>query len=262
MVEAFFRKGWTVFPPEDAVRDWAAAARKNALCALKDPAFARWYECDGTWFVGLEALENDAQGRVAGSAALSGEAVSFISKTCGGWPDLHKGQISGLFPGYPRPRVGETDAGFRYRLNRDAAHVDGVLGVGQPKRRFVQEPHAFILGLPLSLADRDAAPLVVWEGSHVIMQDALRAAFQGADPEALGQVDVTDVYQAARREAFEHCPRVIVHGPPGSAYVLHRFALHGVAPWAAGAKAAPEGRLIAYFRPPMPGGVAAWIEAA
>jgi hypothetical protein len=31
--------------------------------------------------------------------------------------------------------------------------------------------------------------------------------------------------------------------------LVHRHAIHGVAPWAEGAKAAPEGRAIVYFRP-------------
>jgi hypothetical protein len=39
---------------------------------------------------------------------------------------------------------------------------------------------------------------------------------------------------------------------------MHRHLLHGVAPWAAGAKAPPEGRIIAYFRPLMPD-VASWL---
>ncbi len=133
----------------------------DAVRALRDPDLTKWYECEDTWFVGLDALANDAAGQVAGSAPLSGAGVDFVSVTCGGWPDLHRGQVSGVFPGYPRPRAGETEAGFRYRLNRCAAHVDGVLGVGQPKRRFVREPHAFILGIVLTLAEASAAPLVV-----------------------------------------------------------------------------------------------------
>lgn len=260
-MNGFFEKGWAVFPPEPTVADWVGHAQASALRALKEPALTHWYQCEGTWFVGLDALDNDAQGRIGGSGPLSGNAIDFIDKACGGWPPLHKAQLSAVFPGYPRPREGETDAGFRYRLKRDAAHVDGVIGVGQPKHRFVQEPHAFILGFPLSVADRDAAPLVVWEGSHQIMRDAFRAAFArvaDADPST---VDVTEVYQNARKRIFDTCARIVVHGAPGSAYLLHRLVLHGVAPWAEGARSAPEGRLVAYFRPPMPGGARAWVDA-
>lgn len=261
-MNAFHDKGWAVFEPEPAVLDWTTCARTDALRALRDPALAHWYQCEGTWFVGLDALANDAEGRVAGSEPLSGTAVDFATRHCGGWPVLHRAQVSGVFPGYPRPRQGETEAGFRYRLNRDSAHVDGVLGQGQPKRRFVEEPHAFILGLPLTHADDKAAPLVVWEGSHQIMQTAFRRAFNAAGGVSLPALDVTEIYQAARREAFERCRRVILHAPPGGAILLHRMLLHGVAPWQEGAQAAPEGRLNAYFRPPMPGGPKAWAEAS
>ncbi len=161
------------------------------------------------------------------------------------------------YPGYPRPREGETDAGFRYRLNRDAAHVDGVMGLGQPKRRFVQEPHQFILGLALSDASADAAPLVAWQGSHRIMQAAFAEALAGADNPA--DVDVTDAYVAARKTCFETCARVELPLPRAGAVLLHRMTLHGVAPWGKDATAVPEGRMIAYFRPEMPGGTAAWV---
>lgn len=256
----FFETGWTIFDPDPHVLAWVDVARDEAIRALEDPDLAHWYHCQGTWFVGLDALRNDADGRLPNGPALRGAAASFIARHYGGWPPLHKGQVSGVFPGYPKPREGETLAGFRYRLNRDAAHVDGILGKGHPKRRFVEEPHAFILGLPLSTADSEAAPLVVWEGSHHIMQKAMRDAFAGENSQNLARVDITEAYQTARRAAFETCRRVVVHGPPGVAILVHRLALHGVAPWGEEAKAAPEGRLIAYFRPAMQGGVRAWVD--
>lgn len=257
----FFANGWTVFPPEPSVNDWVQHALIDARRALNDPHMQQWYQCANTWFVGLEALNNDPQGRVGASLPLTGRGVNFATKICGGWSPLHRAQVSGVFPGYPKPRAGESDAAFRYRRNRDAAHVDGVLGIGVPKRRFVHEPHAFILGIPLTETDSYAAPLVVWSGSHVIMKQAFMKAFADAGSTSLNQLDVTEVYQSARRQVFETCERVVVHGPPGSVYVVHRLALHGVAPWGETAKAAPEGRLICYFRPPMPGGVRAWVDA-
>lgn len=258
MIDAFFDKGWVVFPPERAVSDWVRHALPSAHCAVQAPENAHLHQCDGTWFVGLDALPNDPEGRVTQGPVLSGAAVAFATTNCGGWPALHRAQISVTYPGYPRAREGESAAGLRYRRNRDAAHVDGIIGLGMPKRRFVQEPHAFILGLPMTDAPVSAAPLVVWEGSHAIMQAAMRRAFALRSGD-LSQVDVTDIYQTARREAFETCPRVPVHGSPGSAILLHRLALHGVAPWEGGADAAPEGRMIAYFRPELTGGVRAWV---
>ena len=261
MSDSFFERGWRVFPVDRPVTDWARGALIDATRALQEPALDHWYQCERTWFVGLDALSNDAQGRIDGGPAFSGTAVDFIDARLGGWPDLHAGQLSGVFPGYPKPRAGESESAFRYRVKRDAAHVDGVLGVGQPKRRFVREPHQFILGIPLTKASVGAAPLVVWEGSHLIMQRAFKTAFEGLTDCAIGDRDVTEAYQAAREEIFETCARVRVTCDPGGSILVHRLALHGVAPWETGASCAPEGRLIAYFRPPMAGGARAWVDA-
>nr|WP_159979454.1 hypothetical protein [Roseobacter cerasinus] len=260
MGESFFANGWAVFPKEPAVTGWVTAALPFARAAVAAPENAHLLACGGTWFVGLDALPNDADGRLGAGPSLSGTAVDFATEHCGGWPALHRAQLSVTYPGYPKPREGESPAAFRYRQNRDAAHVDGIIGVGDPKRRFVQEPHAFVIGLPMTDASEDAAPLVVWSGSHRIMQAALQAAFAGWSGDLI-EVDVTEVYQAARREAFDRCPRVAVHGPVGSAILLHRHLLHGVAPWAPQASAGPDGRMIAYFRPELAGGVPAWASA-
>ena len=69
---------------------------------------------------------------------------------------------------------------------------------------------------------------------------------------------MTTAYAAARREVFQTCRRVTLPARPGEAMLMHRLTLHGVAPWAAGAQAAPEGRIIAYFRPQLPD-VASWL---
>ena len=260
MVEEFLSRGWVRFGVDPGVKDWAGHARRAGRKALSDPQLMHWHVCQGTWFVGVDALGSDAVGRVAGSEPLSGPAFDFLKAHLGKVPPLDKGQISVVWPGYPRPREGEDDAAFGYRLRRDAAHLDGVKPVGPSRRRMVQEPHAFILGLPLSDVGPDAAPLVVWEGSHTIMRRALKQALFGHDPALWGQVDLTLAYGQARREVFETCRRVVVHEPPGGAYLLHRLALHGVAPWEEkSGNAGPDGRMIAYFRPPMPGGVGRWL---
>jgi hypothetical protein len=122
----------------------------------------------------------------------------------------------------------------------------------------VQEPHGWILGLPLNRADAGASPLVVWEGSHIVMGAALRAAFAGRVDD-LENVDITEAYQAARKQVFASCPRVELPGQPGEAVILHRHMIHGVAPWADGATAEAPGRMVAYFRPLLPT-VAAWLQ--
>ncbi|MEM9658623.1 MAG: hypothetical protein AAF961_09710, partial [Planctomycetota bacterium] len=107
MKRAFFANGWCIFPPEPAVHDWSRYALRDARRALSDPDLADWYQCENTWFVGLDALSNLPDGSVAGSEPLTGTAIEFIARQCGGWPALHRAQISGVFPGYPRPRAGE-----------------------------------------------------------------------------------------------------------------------------------------------------------
>lgn len=136
-----------------------------------------------------------------------------------------------------------TEAAFRYLANRDAAHLDGLLPEGPRKRRHLRETHGFVLGLPLS--DVAASPLVVWPGSHRIITSVFRDAFEGVAPHNYGDLDVTEIYQSARKRVFEDCPRVEMPAKKGEATLLHRHLIHGVAPWSGGAGV----RAIAYFRP-------------
>lgn len=259
--QAFEARGWSIFDTDPQVVDWVAHARPAAQAAVQNPDLARWLDCDGTWFVGVDALPNDAQGRVGDSGPLPGRAVDFITDHMGGLPPLHAAQVSVVYPGYPRPRHGESDGAARYRRNRDAAHVDGLRAIGPERRRYLREPHGFILGVPLSVAAPSAAPLVVWEGSHIAMRKAFATAFAGHAPADWPDIDVTDIYVGARKRVFESCRRVPLPAKPGQAVLLHRMVLHGVAPWTAGAKADPDGRMVAYFRPEIPGGNYAWLTA-
>ena len=257
---AFLEQGWATFPHDAGLADWAIHARAAARTAIDDPAYAHWHMCQGTWFVGVDALPNGPDGAVAGSAPLAGPALDLAARVAGPVPPLHRAQVSVVWPGYPQPREGESDGAFRYRRTRDAAHVDGVRAAGPDRRRRIDECHAFILGLPLNDVPPDAAPLVVWEGSHDIMRAALLRALEGHHPADWGTVDVTDAYQAARRQVFDTCPRRPLPGRPGEAVLLHRLTLHGVAPWTGPHR--PEGRMIAYFRPELSGDTAAWLTRA
>ncbi|MEX0317571.1 MAG: hypothetical protein AB3N21_06455 [Ruegeria sp.] len=259
MVEDFLTRGWIKFPHDPQVVEWVTHALPAASASVDDPAHAQWHDCEGTWFIGVDALDNDPQGRVGGSGPLAGQAMEFIAAHLGTHP-LHKGQVSVIYPGYPRPRAGEGDAAARYRARRDAAHVDGLKPAGPDRRRRVDEPHAWILGLPLTEASADAAPMVVWEGSHHILGAAFAEVLSGLPPDQMALADVTEIYQTARRRVFDTCKRVELPARPGEAYLLHRHCLHGVAPWADTATAGSDGRMIAYFRPESPGGVTAWIE--
>jgi hypothetical protein len=241
--------GWRRIGPDPRLAAWAAAAlpvAKGIVETSRDP-----WRCGGTWFVGVDALPNGPDGRI-GDTPFPWAALPLAPEP------LHPAQLSVVRPGYPQPWDGEDASAFRFRQTRDAAHLDGLLPVGPDKRRMMKEPHGWILGLPLNTCGAGAAPLVVWEGSHRILQAALAAAFAGHAPDRWSEVDVTVAYKAARAEVFRTCRRLPLPVLPGEATLLHRHLLHGVAPWAEGASAPPEGRIIAYFRPQM-ARVADWI---
>jgi hypothetical protein len=249
VVKAFLDRGWAVFAPEPRVLAWADCARAVALARIADPEeAAKSLQCEGTWFVGVDCLPNDATGAVAQSGPLTGAGYGAAQALYGTLP-LHQAQVSVIYPGYPRPRAGESEAAFRYRLTRDAAHVDGLLAIGPDRHRMLRERHAYILGVSLTECSPEASPLVVWEGSHHIMRRAFDAALKGVAPQDWGTIDLTGIYQATRREVFETCLRVALPMAVGGVCLVHRMALHGVAPWGAKAVAPPEGRMIAYFRP-------------
>lgn len=247
-------RGWVRLGPLPGLQAWAdaalPAARRHVLSGDEE------WRCGGTWLAGVDALPNGAGGDIAG-VPLPSELRAVLPWLPDSW---HAAQLSTLRPGYPQPWAGESDAAFRFRQTRDAAHVDGLLPIGPDRRRMLREPHAFILGLPLTEADPGAAPLVVWEGSQTLIRRAFTAALAPHPPETWGDIDLTEVYHAARREAFATCQRVALPARPGEALLLHRMILHGMAPWADGALAPPEGRIIAYFRPEF-AHVADWLAA-
>ncbi|MEM9755815.1 MAG: hypothetical protein AAF914_07480 [Pseudomonadota bacterium] len=245
-------EGWRVFAAEPAVSRWIAHVRPTVEAVVRDPAHGVWLRHGGTWFAGVDVLPNDPDGRVSG-----GPPLDCAARRAGGRQPLHPGQVSVTWPGYPGRDAEESDAAHRFRRDRDAAHLDGLLPVGSARRRMLREPHAYILGLPVTPMGPGRAPLVVWEGSHEILRKALSAALAPHDPETWGDVDVTDAYQAARRACFERCRRVEISAVPGEAVLLHRLMLHGVAPWTG-----PDGpaRTVIYFRPLMDN-VESWLAA-
>lgn len=227
---------------------------------MASPEHAEWRQCGGTWFVGVEVLPNDGAGAVPGGAPIAGRAVDFIRDDLGlSGMDWDRAQVSVVYPGYPEPKAGESAAAFRYRRERDAAHVDGVLRDGPKRRRRLLQHHCCILGIPMVETDASASPLVVWEGSHELVRDALLERFGALPPEQWPGEDITELYHAVRRDIFDACERVELAARPGEAYLVHRLALHGIAPWAESARAGSDGRMIVYFRPevtPTP----AWLS--
>lgn len=248
--------GWQVFTPEPELRAWADHANGVADGILAEPKMqAAWLRHGRTWFAGVDVLPNDSMGRLAGGPDLAGAAIDAARKIC--TAPLHAGQLSVTYPGYPKQDTGESDGNHRFRVKRDAAHVDGLLPIGPHRRRKLREPHGYTLGLPLNHTPPEAAPLVVWAGSHRIIGAALAAVLVRFDLCDWPEVDLTDAYHTARRQCFETCQRVPLHVAPGGAILLHRHLLHGVAPWAA----ADEGeRRIVYFRPEY-SDLGRWISA-
>ena len=262
--------GWIKFPFDRQLAAWVTAAKLSAHSVIADVEMQRqWLQCQGTWFVGVDALPNDLAGRIGGSGPLAGHAVDFIRQNFGTLPALHPAQLSVIYPGYPKPRAKETPAAFRFRQTRDAAHIDGILPQGPNRQRNLIEPHAFVLGIPLNHTAPGASPLVVWPDSPAIVRRHLATAFASVPVEQWPDVDVTEIYAAARREVFANCERLELSAQPGEAYLLHRLALHGVAPWTAshshGRKGGEgqkdrESRMVAYFRPPWLAGMQEFLN--
>jgi len=241
--------GWQRVGPHPGLVDWAAAALPLAIAAIR--ASPRPWRCGGTWFVGVDMLDHGPDGHFGG-VPFPWEALPLDPVP------LHRAQLSTVLPGYPKPSPDETETAFRFRLNRDAAHLDGLLPIGPDRRRMICEPHAWILGIPLNTCGAGASPLTVYEGSHLIIGAALRRALTPHPPETWDRIDMTRAYQDARHLVFATCRRVCVPVVPGEASLLHRHLIHGVAPWVPGASVPPEGRIIAYLRPQLPT-VAEWI---
>ena len=91
------------------------------------------------------------------------------------------------------------------------------------------------------------------------MRRALRPVFDGMDPTNWASVDITGIYQAARREVFESCQRIELPVTAGEATLVHRLSLHGVAPWGEGGTE-EKARAILNFRPALPGGAKDWLD--
>jgi len=260
MQARFFERGWLRIAPHPETDAWIAAVRETVRRAVADPANDRWRRYGGTWFVGVNALPNDARGAVPGGPPLPECLLEVIGSLLGlepiGWD---RAQISVCYPGYPQPAAAESAAAHGYRVKRDAAHIDGLLAEGPERRRHLREFHSFILGIPLAPVGPGMSPFSIWEGSHEMMRQAFRTSFAGTPPEQWGNVDVTGIYQAARAQVFAHCRRREITTAAGECYLVHRLALHGMAPWT-GPQANPEGRTVLYFRPAC-GGPREWLDA-
>ena len=106
-----------------------------------------------TWFVGVDILPNTCDGAING-VPLAGPWTPHLPYQV----PLHKAQVSIIYPGYPKRDPQQSEANHRYRINRYAAHMDGLSPEGPNHRRFPREFHAYVLGIHLT--DCAAAPTV------------------------------------------------------------------------------------------------------
>ena len=257
----FFARGWCQFESDPYLLNWIESALPAAQLMVIEPDNAKWLRCGDTWFAGANILPNASDGSVGSSSALGGYAVNFISQALGlSKFDWDKAQVSICYPGYPQRMAMEKEAAFKFRRDRDAAHVDGFLPEGPNRRRFLREWHGFVLAIPLLDYDNDASPFVVWEGSHKVVREAFESLFLNRSPEDWPSIDVTEDYHDIRKKIFNTCQRVEIVAKPGEAYLVHRLALHGVAPWRAPQDSTCKERMICYFRPET-GAIEQWLNA-
>jgi hypothetical protein len=249
----FFANSWCRFPFDPALANWVQHVLPTAKQTRFENAHKQWLRCGDTWFAGVNALPNDTDGATKGGPPLTGLAVDFLRAQLNvSSLEWEPAQVSICYPGYPQQMVDESDAAFRYRRDKSAAHIDGVLPEGEKRRRHLRQHHRFILGVPLTHYDEGAAPLVVWEGSHEIVRETLRRCYGDRPANRWGDMDITDVYHDLRKRVFAECNRVEIIAEPGETYLVHRLALHGIAPWREQAAADRDGRIICYFRPETP----------
>jgi len=221
--ENFLDNGYCVFERDVALIDWINASLPAARRVVNDPKNAHWLRCGGTWFVGVNVLGNDALGRVENGLPLQGLAVEFIQSCITQTElDLDSGQLSVCYPGYPQPSEQEAESAYAYRLYRDAAHIDGIIKGGE--HRYLTELHRYILAIPMVEFSNDASPFVVWEGSHKIIQQRLSSYLSDYPPDQWGNIPISDVYNAARKEVFEKCQRLELALTPGQAIVVYYMA--------------------------------------
>jgi len=247
----YLANGYIEFGVDPELLKWVNATFSTAQSLSEDEQSRRdWLRCGGTWYAGVNVLPNDGEGGIkdANVSPIRGAAYDFIKKYLAPDPfEFDAAQISVCYPKYPLHGDEETDAAYRFRLNRYAAHVDGLHRSMPGRRRFLNETHGFIFGVPMENTAPDASPLVVWKGSHEVMRDMFCEEYKSLSPSEWANKDITDAYASARKFCFENLQTVELWQPKGGSNLVHRLALHGVAPWAE--TCLDRQRMIAYFRP-------------
>ena len=257
----YYDKGWEQFPFDINLYNWAMKGRQIAtekIHLLRE--YQRELRCGGTWFPGVNFLSNDLYGNI-GNIPLPNKLLNFIKRHESTFDGIFdRAQVSICYPGYPKRMSSESRAAFNFRKNRFAAHIDGVLPIGKPRRRFLKEYHSFILGIPLNQTGKGAAPCVVWEGSHCIVKNEFRNYEKANNIKEWKNEDITEFYNNLRKKIFSSCKVKEIWVPMGHAYIINRLTLHGILPWKYEATGGGNSRMIAYFRPDLRNGENRWLE--
>ena len=98
----FEQKGWIKFESDQHLVQWAKVANSKIVAKQKNiENFENGLTCQGTWSVGVDALDNKPDGTLD-ETPLQGPFESLMKsfKVHG----LHSAQVSIIFEGYPKPR--------------------------------------------------------------------------------------------------------------------------------------------------------------
>lgn len=245
------QKGWHRLSASEELNAWSEVHLSAAQNCMGDKQHKQWWRYQNTWFAGVNALPNDDKGAVGDKPPLPQSLRQLLADYCQtSIQAMDQGQISALFPGYPQPDPQQSKAANHFRKHHFAAHLDGLVPHGPDRRRLLTEQHSFILGISLTDHPANAAPLMVWPGSHMILQKWL-IDHLGSLPESdWCTFDLTQSYQQTRQQILADIQPQAIHLDQGDAYVFHRHMLHGMGSWPPKAvDHNAQGRILAYFRP-------------
>ena len=77
----FGSTGWRRVAYDPRLAQWAKRARQIAIGVAQDPKMqANWLVCEGTWFVGVDALPNAANGDLPGGS-ISRTLAQHVSRS-------------------------------------------------------------------------------------------------------------------------------------------------------------------------------------
>ena len=81
--KALTERGWCRFDYDPELAGWIDRVLPAARNAVADAANARWLRCGGTWFAGVNVLDNDGNGAIADSGPLRGPIPPIWCRTGG-----------------------------------------------------------------------------------------------------------------------------------------------------------------------------------